>query len=113
LGGKSSVAFSINNNYQIVGRAGNRVTLFDSTGGDYNIYLNNLIDPRLGWELWFAFNINDNGWIVGSGINSAGEYHGYLLESISAPAVIPAPSAILLGSIGVGFVGWLRRRRTL
>jgi probable HAF family extracellular repeat protein len=107
LGGTTnqSVAMSINNNGQIVGRSYNtlgngRATLFDSTGRGNNIDLNTLINPALGWNLIDAESINDNGWIVGYGINPDGDTHAFLLT--------PEPATILL--LGLGAV-ILRKRQ--
>ncbi|MDP2932798.1 MAG: DUF3466 family protein, partial [bacterium] len=102
LGG-NSYAQSINDNGQIVGWADNsgmRACLFDPTGLSNNIDLNTLINPASGWILTQASEINNNGWIVGQGINPDGQTHAFLL-------VIPEPATIILLTLG-GLV--LRRK---
>jgi probable HAF family extracellular repeat protein len=52
----------------------------NSTGGMTN--LNSLLPSNSGWDLEEATAVNDSGWIVGYGINSAGSIDGFLLEPV-------------------------------
>jgi len=95
-GAEYSLAYSINNRSHIIGAVTfyddvndvsfGRAVLFDSTGSGNNKNLNHLIDRDSGWVLEVAKDINNNGWIVGYGINPVGETHAYLL--IPKPVII-------------------------
>ncbi|MFT3859624.1 MAG: PEP-CTERM sorting domain-containing protein [Aquabacterium sp.] len=69
--------------------------------------LDSLIDPASGWQLRVAHDINDKGWIVGVGLNPAGQTHAFLLT----PVPVPEPGAMLLAALGVGTLLAVRRQK--
>lgn len=79
-----STAYGINNHGQVVGATPtdsglNYAAFLWECGQTLN--LNELIDPATGWALRLAYDINDNGQIVGEGIVN-GEIHGFLLTPV-------------------------------
>ena len=109
LGGENSEAFGINNYQQIVGFS----TLLDSSTRHAFLWeegeltdLNSLVDPGIGWELTSAFEINNNGDIIGIG-NFNGEQRGFIAKAV------PEPSSVL-GILGLGLFGlsnWRKRKK--
>jgi len=107
LGGPQSQAMRINSLGEAVGWAeidnGEKHAFLYSGGA--MIDLNDLIPEDSGWLLENARDINDDGWIAGSG-TIGGQTHAWMLTPIPEPATV---STLLLG---VGVLGLLRRRRT-
>ena len=81
LGGQRSYANALNNADQVVGQAqtgsGQWHPFLWEDGVIYD--LNDLIPGGSAWELLSAKDINNAGWIVGSGTNPGGEQHAFLL----------------------------------
>lgn len=78
-GRPSSIAWGINNDDQVVRSSSlDDPRAFLYSGGVMRDF-NTLIPTNSGWDLREAWDINDNGHIVGHGINKDGEDHAFLL----------------------------------
>ena len=93
LGGRESMARGINDSGAVVGLSytlDGQSHMFIFRNG-VMIDLNDLVDPTVGWVLVSACGINNNGWIVGKGINPDGRRRAVLLT--------PTPRKIAIDNI--------------
>ena len=104
-GSSVSHAYGISGSGQVVGYADTPTGVHGFLyNGSTMIDLNTVIDPSSGWTLGFATAINDLGQIVGSGTNSLGQAHAFLLTPV------PEPTTLCL--LALGSISFLRRTRS-
>ena len=111
FGGTNAKARAINEEGQIVGYANLPNDMWHAfiTDGSGLVDLNTVLDASsAGWNIEYAFDINDRGQIVGRGWSPSGEMRGVLLTPVPEPSTFAIWS--LLGIVGVG-CGWWRKCR--
>jgi hypothetical protein len=108
--GEYELSYDLAGNHRI---AGTDLVAVDVGGGGWLETIGDYMQPLTTYSHTFALGAPTLMLITfGDVSGSPGDNTGPLLDNVRLD-VIPAPGAILLGSIGAGLVGWLRRRRTL
>jgi probable HAF family extracellular repeat protein len=100
----NSLAYGINNNGVVVGMVDDQFDTIDTYSafvyvGGTMIDLNTLIPSGSGLILMQALGINDSGQIVGNGITSDGNQHGFLLTPIAPEITSISPKSGVPGTL--------------